>query len=131
MHQGIGLDVFNAMPMRKAVHALYECCYSVPLAADLARGRPYADHDALFRQADALLFALAEDVDRLDPAGLPRRRPTAGQREVAGRAVRGLGRRPEVMDQLAVGVAALLRPVRLRLRDVRQRLHAHRTCSPR
>jgi OHCU decarboxylase len=61
MHQGIGLDAFNAMPMRRAVHALYECCYSVPLAADLARGRPYADHDALFRAADALLFALGED----------------------------------------------------------------------
>ena len=61
MHQGMGLDVFNAMPMRRAVHALYECCYSVPLAADLARGRPYDDHDALFRQADRLLFGLRED----------------------------------------------------------------------
>ena len=61
MHQGMGLDVFNGMPMRRAVHALYECCYSVPLAADLARGRPYEDHDALFRQADRLLFGLGED----------------------------------------------------------------------
>ncbi|WP_231967260.1 2-oxo-4-hydroxy-4-carboxy-5-ureidoimidazoline decarboxylase [Mycobacterium sp. E136] len=61
MHQGIGLEVFNAMPMRRAVHAVYECCYSVPLAADLARGRPYADHDSLFREADALLFSLGED----------------------------------------------------------------------
>lgn len=60
MHQGMGLDVFNEMPMRRAVHAVYECCYSVPLAADLARARPYAGHDALFRQADRLLFALAE-----------------------------------------------------------------------
>ena len=51
LHQGIGLDVFNALPTRKAVHALYECCNSVPLAADLARCRPFADHDALFRQA--------------------------------------------------------------------------------
>ena len=91
MHQGIGLDAFNAMPMRRAVHALYECCYSVPLAADLARGRPYADHDALFRRADALLFALAEASVDSDPAGLPRRRPPARQREVAGRAVRDLG----------------------------------------
>ena len=46
---------------RKAVHALYECCYSVPLAADLARCRPYADHDALFRQADTLLFGIGEE----------------------------------------------------------------------
>ena len=34
LHQGIGLDVFNELPMRRAVHALYECCNSVPLAAD-------------------------------------------------------------------------------------------------
>ncbi|MCT7657969.1 2-oxo-4-hydroxy-4-carboxy-5-ureidoimidazoline decarboxylase [Mycobacterium deserti] len=61
MHQGIGLEAFNAMPMRRAVHAVYECCYSVPLAADLARGRPYADHDALFRHADELLFGLSEE----------------------------------------------------------------------
>ncbi|WP_172800349.1 2-oxo-4-hydroxy-4-carboxy-5-ureidoimidazoline decarboxylase [Mycobacterium sp. IS-1556] len=60
MHQGIGLDVFNAMPMRRAVHAVYECCYSVPLAADLARARPYPDHAAMFREADALLFGLSE-----------------------------------------------------------------------
>ena len=61
LHQGIGLDVFNELPTRKAVHALYECCYSVPLAADLARCRPYADHDALFRQADTLLFGIGEE----------------------------------------------------------------------
>ena len=61
MHQGIGLDAFNAMPMQKAVHALYECCYSVPLAADVARGRPYNEHDQMFRQADSLLFTVAED----------------------------------------------------------------------
>ena len=60
LHQGIGLDVFNVLPTRKAVHALYECCHSVPLAADLARCRPYADHDALFRRADTLLFGLGE-----------------------------------------------------------------------
>jgi 2-oxo-4-hydroxy-4-carboxy-5-ureidoimidazoline decarboxylase len=61
MHQGIGLERFNAMPMRRAVHAVYECCYSVPLAADLARSRPYHIHDELFRTADTLLFGLAED----------------------------------------------------------------------
>jgi 2-oxo-4-hydroxy-4-carboxy-5-ureidoimidazoline decarboxylase len=61
MHQGIGLEAFNAMPMRRAVHAVYECCYSVPLAADLARRRPYAGHDALFLHADELLFALSEE----------------------------------------------------------------------
>jgi 2-oxo-4-hydroxy-4-carboxy-5-ureidoimidazoline decarboxylase len=61
MHQGIGIDVFNAMPLRRAVHAVYECCYSVPLAADLARGRPYDSHDQLLRRADSLLFGLGED----------------------------------------------------------------------
>lgn len=61
LHQGIGLDAFNAMPQRKAVHALYECCNSVTLARDLANGRPYANHDALFRRADALLFAMSEE----------------------------------------------------------------------
>ena len=60
MHQGIGLDAFNALPERKAVHALYECCHCVTLAGDLAGGRPYPDHNSLFRRADALLFALSE-----------------------------------------------------------------------
>ena len=47
--------------MRRAVHALYECCSSVPLAADLARARPYADHDALFKQAEQLVFEAYPD----------------------------------------------------------------------
>lgn len=66
MHQGMGLDAFNALPQQKAVHALYECCNCVTLAGDLADGRPYADHDALFRRADALLFGLPEvAIDRI------------------------------------------------------------------
>lgn len=66
MHQGIGLDAFNALPRRRAVHALYECCNSVALAGDLARGRPFVDHRALFRRADALLFELPDAaVDRI------------------------------------------------------------------
>jgi 2-oxo-4-hydroxy-4-carboxy-5-ureidoimidazoline decarboxylase len=69
MHQGIGLDAFNDMPTQKALHALYECCNCVPMAGDLAAGRPYADHDELFRRADALLFALSEaSVDAILPA---------------------------------------------------------------
>lgn len=62
MHQGIGLDAFNALPERKAVHALYECANTMTIARDLARGRPYSDHDALFRRADALLFSLPETI---------------------------------------------------------------------
>jgi 2-oxo-4-hydroxy-4-carboxy-5-ureidoimidazoline decarboxylase len=61
MHQGIGLDAFNELPPRKALHALYECCNSVLLAGKLVQGRPYADHDELFRKADRLLFALNEE----------------------------------------------------------------------
>jgi 2-oxo-4-hydroxy-4-carboxy-5-ureidoimidazoline decarboxylase len=66
LHQGIGLDAFNALPERKAVHALYECCNSMTMARHLAYGRSYPDHDALFRRADALLFALPESaVDQI------------------------------------------------------------------
>ena len=60
MHQGLGLEAFNQLPTRKAVHALYECCNSVTMAGDLAKGRPYRAHNALFRKADAMLFSLSE-----------------------------------------------------------------------
>jgi len=66
MHQGIGVGAFNRLPTRRAVHALYECCNSVTMAGDLAKSRPYPSHDALFRTADALLFALSEEsIDRI------------------------------------------------------------------
>jgi 2-oxo-4-hydroxy-4-carboxy--5-ureidoimidazoline (OHCU) decarboxylase len=61
MHQGLGLDAFNELPNRKALHALYECCNSVTMAGDLVRGRCYADRDALYRKADTLLFSLSEE----------------------------------------------------------------------
>jgi len=100
LHQGIGLDVFNELPTRKAVHALYECCHSVPLAADLARRRPYADHDALFRRADTLLFGLAEgSVDAIlqaYPAIGRRRGSETSQFEQCA----VWCDQPEVMDQL-------------------------------
>ena len=60
LHQSIGLDGFNTLPTRRAVHALYECCNSVTMAAELATARPYPDRDALFRAADAVLFSLSE-----------------------------------------------------------------------
>jgi OHCU decarboxylase len=100
LHQGIGLDAFNAMPMRRAVHAVYECCYSVPLAADLARGRPYFNHNALFRQADMLLFGLSEDsIDSILQA-YPDvgRRPGSEKSQAEQCAV--WDERPDVMDQL-------------------------------
>jgi hypothetical protein len=61
MHQGVGLGAFNGLPIRRAVHALYECVNTVMMAADLAKERPYADHAALFRRAEALLVSLSED----------------------------------------------------------------------
>lgn len=100
MHQGIGLAAYNAMPMRRAVHAVYECCYSVPLAADLARERPYRDHESLFRQADALLFGLSEDsIDSILQA-YPDvgRRP--GSEKSAAEQCAVFDERPELMAEL-------------------------------
>jgi OHCU decarboxylase len=101
MHQGIGLAAYNAMPMRRAVHAVYECCYSVALAADLARGRPYPDHETLYRQADALLFGLSEDsIDSILQA-YPDvgRRP--GSEKSAAEQCAVFDERPELMAELA------------------------------
>lgn len=65
MHQGIGLDRFNAMPQARAVHALYECCCNVTWAARVAQGRAYRDHDALLAAVERELLALSPaDLDR-------------------------------------------------------------------
>ena len=93
------------MPMRRAVHALYECCYSVPLAADVARGRPLRGLTTqLFRQADTVAVrarARIPSTSILQAYPDVGRRP--GQREVTGRTVRDLvTNSPEVMDQLGV-----------------------------
>lgn len=101
MHQGIGLAAYNDMPIRRAVHAVYECCCSVPLAADLARGRPYANHDELFRQADALLFAMSEaSIDSIlqaypDVGRRPRSEKSAAEQCAV------FDERPEIMAQLS------------------------------
>ena len=100
LHQGIGLDAFNAMPVRRAVHALFECCYSVPMAADMARSRPFDNHDQLFRYADASLFGLCEDsVDSILQA-YPDvgRRPGSEKSQAEQCAI--CDERAEVMDQL-------------------------------
>lgn len=66
LHQGIGLEAFNELPASKASHALYECCNSVIMAADLAAGRPYGSHSAFYRKADNVLFGLSEEsVDEI------------------------------------------------------------------
>ena len=100
MHQGLGLDAFNNLPPRKALHALYECCYSVVLAGDLVQGRPYADHADLFRKADTLLFALSEEsVDTILQA-YPHlgRRPRSTKSRAEQCSV--WDERPEVMAEL-------------------------------
>ncbi|HEY5854680.1 MAG TPA: 2-oxo-4-hydroxy-4-carboxy-5-ureidoimidazoline decarboxylase [Aldersonia sp.] len=66
MHKGIGLELFNAMPEGRAVHALYECCCNVTWAQRVAQARPYADHDAVFEQAEIELLELSQaDLDRV------------------------------------------------------------------
>jgi len=60
LHQGIGLDGFNRLPTRRAVHALYECCNSMTMAVELAAARRYRDRGSLFARADAVLFTLSE-----------------------------------------------------------------------
>lgn len=103
MHQGIGLEAFNAMPLRRAVHAVFECCNSVPLAADLARGRPYADHDSVFRHADELLFGLSEDsIDSILQAYPDVGRRPGSEKSAAEQCAIWCDE-PAVMDQLSVG----------------------------
>lgn len=64
MHQGLGLATFNALPYRKAVHALYECCGSVAWSSRVAQGRPYLSYEDVFAAADTELAALSDsDVD--------------------------------------------------------------------
>ena len=66
MHQGLGLDTFNDLPRRKAVHALYECCCSVTWASRVAEKRRYRSRAELFSVAAAELNELSEnDVDSL------------------------------------------------------------------
>jgi OHCU decarboxylase len=103
MHQGIGLDAFNACPERKAVHALYECANSYTLARDLARGRPYANHDALFGKADALLFSLPEEaIDQiLDTCPHVGRRPRSAKSAAEQCSV--WDEDPAVMNELSDG----------------------------
>lgn len=66
MHHGIGLDRFNSLPRRRAIHALYECCCNVTWAQKIADGRPYPGHAALQTAAEAELHALSGiDLERV------------------------------------------------------------------
>lgn len=109
LHQGIGLEAFNAMPMRRAVHALFECCFSVPLAADLARARPFDSHDQLYRYADRLLFGLSEEsVDSILQA-YPDVGRRAGSEKSRAEQCAITDERPEMMRELAKASQTYLR----------------------
>jgi OHCU decarboxylase len=108
LHQGIGLDAFNAIPMRRAVHAVFECCCSVPLAADLARARPFECHDRLFGFADTLLFGLGEEsIDSILQAHQDvGRRPGSEKSQAEQCAI--IDERPGMMVELANASKAYL-----------------------
>ena len=94
--------------MRRAVHAVFECCYSVPLAADLARSRRFDSHDQLFRYADRQLFGLSEEsVDSILQA-YPDvgRRPGSEKSQAEQCAI--TDERPEMMGELAKASKAYL-----------------------
>jgi 2-oxo-4-hydroxy-4-carboxy-5-ureidoimidazoline decarboxylase len=59
-----GVESFNELSERQAIHALYECCTSRIWAIRVAAGRPFLDEDALFERADLILAELTEsDLD--------------------------------------------------------------------
>ncbi|MCV7193773.1 hypothetical protein [Mycolicibacterium brumae] len=75
VHQGIGLDGFNNLPTRCAVHAVYGVAGYVTMAAELAAVRPYASREELFERVEALLAELpADDADREELARITRAR---------------------------------------------------------
>ena len=108
------------MPTRRAVHAVFECCYSVPLAADLVRARPFDSHEQLFRYADAQLFGLGEEsIDSILPAALVRdvqlflqaypdvgRRPGSEKSHAEQCAI--IDERPEIMAELSAASKSYL-----------------------
>lgn len=59
-----GIESFNELSDRQAIHALYECCTSRIWAIRVAAGRPFVDDEALFERADLILAELTEaDLD--------------------------------------------------------------------
>ncbi|MGA9871137.1 MAG: 2-oxo-4-hydroxy-4-carboxy-5-ureidoimidazoline decarboxylase [Rhodococcus sp. (in: high G+C Gram-positive bacteria)] len=72
LHVGIGLDRFDRMSDRQAMHALYECCSSSIWARRVAGGRPYRSLDSLLDRADRVLAELPEAEVDLALDGHPR-----------------------------------------------------------
>ncbi|WP_338893061.1 2-oxo-4-hydroxy-4-carboxy-5-ureidoimidazoline decarboxylase [Rhodococcus sovatensis] len=64
LHEWIGLDGFNRLSDRQAMHALFECCSSSIWARRVACSRPYSTRDQLLDRADRVLAELSEaEVD--------------------------------------------------------------------
>ncbi|AYJ49224.1 2-oxo-4-hydroxy-4-carboxy-5-ureidoimidazoline decarboxylase [Rhodococcus sp. P1Y] len=65
LHEWIGLDGFNRLSDRQAMHALFECCSSSIWARRVAGSRPYATRDLLLDRADRVLAELPEaEIDQ-------------------------------------------------------------------
>ncbi|RRQ25450.1 2-oxo-4-hydroxy-4-carboxy-5-ureidoimidazoline decarboxylase [Rhodococcus sp. Eu-32] len=65
LHENTGLEGFNRLTDRQAMHALFECCSSSIWARRVASGRPFASRDMLLDRADRVLAELPEaEIDR-------------------------------------------------------------------
>ncbi|MDQ1202114.1 2-oxo-4-hydroxy-4-carboxy-5-ureidoimidazoline decarboxylase [Rhodococcus sp. SORGH_AS303] len=65
LHEALGLDGFNRLSDRAAMHALFECCSSSIWARRVAVGRPFDSAEALLERADSELAELSEtEIDR-------------------------------------------------------------------
>lgn len=59
-----GIDSFNELTDRQAVHSLFECCSSRIWAVRVAAARPFTDAQSLYDRADLILAELTEaDLD--------------------------------------------------------------------
>ncbi|MEE3848795.1 2-oxo-4-hydroxy-4-carboxy-5-ureidoimidazoline decarboxylase [Gordonia sp. LSe1-13] len=102
-NEGIGLDGFERLTDRQAMHALFECCSSSIWARRVLVGKPFESRESLLDRADRVLAELPEaEIDAaLD--GHPRIGGkvdnASSEREQAGVA----GAQASVLDALADG----------------------------
>lgn len=60
LHEGIGLDGFQRLSDRQAMHALFECCSSSIWARRVLAGKPFESRESLLDRADRVLAELPE-----------------------------------------------------------------------
>lgn len=98
-----GIEGFNALSDRQAMHALFEVCSSTIWARRVLAGRPFATADALLDRADRILAELPEaEIDAaLDghPRIGERAHNASSQHEQSGVS----GADQAVLDELAAG----------------------------